>query len=112
MRPLRAGDLRHRIEIRRPVQTDDGKGGYVTEWQDIGKPWAEVIGLQGRESVMNHALQGVAVYRIRIRHRRGIDTGDQVRFGAIELNIRSCADPFGTRRELVIIADTANALAA
>lgn len=102
--------MRHQITIQRPSQVDDGNGGYTTKLDALAKPWAEVIGLDGRESVMDHVLRGVSVYRIRIWYRDGIDTGDQLLFGAQTLNIRSSADPYGTRRELLIIADTAGTL--
>lgn len=109
MKPLRSSDLTERIAIRRPVKADNGKGGYTTTWSTVAEPWARVIGLDGRESVMEHVLQGVSVYQIRIWYREGIQASDQVTLGARNLNIRSCADPFGTRRELLLVADTASA---
>ncbi|AJP72931.1 phage head closure protein [Sphingomonas hengshuiensis] len=112
MTPLRAEDLRHRIEIRRPTETKDGKGGWTTSWPVIALPWAEVIGLDGRESVMDQVLEGVSVYRIRIRWRAGILVKDQVRHGAVTLNITSAVDPDGKREQLVIMASTAAALKA
>lgn len=110
MKPLRAADLRHQVTIQRPVQVDDGRGGYATELRPIATPFAEILGLDGRESVMDHVLRGVSVLRIRIWHRDGVDTGDQVIHAGQTLNIRSSVDPLGTRRELLIIADTAGAL--
>ncbi len=110
MKPLRAADLRNQVTIQRPVQADDGRGGYTTAMTVLAKPWAEVVGQDGRESVMEHVLLGISVYRIRIWYRDGIDTGDQVLIGGKVLNIRSCADPYGTRRELLIMADTAGTL--
>ena len=108
MKPLETDDLTHKLAIRRATEVDNGKGGYTTDWSDLCMPWGEVIGLAGHESVLEHALQGIAVYRIRIWYREGLLPADQVRYGALDLNIRSVADPFGTRRELVILADTAS----
>ena len=110
MKPLSAADLRHRITISASVETDNGRGGSATAWTPIAKPWAEVLGLDGRESVMNKVLQGVSVYRIRIRYRADIEPKQQIRFGSATLNIKSVSDPFGTRRELVIMADTESTL--
>jgi len=110
MKPLEAGDLRHRIEIRRGTKEKDGKGGSTIAWTPIAKPWAEVISLDGKEAMAEHVKQGVASYRIRIRYREGINTNDQVRHGALELNITSAADPNGDREQLVILATTAAAL--
>lgn len=120
MRRLLGGDLRHRLIIRRATETDNGKGGFTTAWASVATVRAEVQGLDGRESVMAEALQGVSVFRIRIRWRSDIRSGDQFRdaagscFGtdnegaARDVNIRSISDPDGRRRQLVIIADTSS----
>jgi SPP1 family predicted phage head-tail adaptor len=109
---LGAGRLRHRIEIRRRSREKDGKGGYTDVWTSIAKPWAEVVSLDGKEGMAEHVLQGASSYRIRIRHREGINTNDQVRHGALELNITSAVDPDGMREQLVILATTAAAVKA
>lgn len=106
MKALRAEDLRHRITIRRFGDADNGRGGYTTGWSTIASPWANVTGLQGREILVNKVLQGISVYQIRIWYREGITTGDQIWYGALDLNIKSCTDPDGGRRELLIVADT------
>ena len=108
--PLPAGRLRYKIEIVRLVESDDGRGGSATEWQVVASPWAEVIGLTGREAVLEKVLQGIRVYRITLRHRRDIQPRDQIRYGDEDLNIRSAVDPSGRREELVILADTDGAL--
>jgi len=106
---LRAGDLKHRIKIKRSTLTPDGKGGFTKTWPVIAQPWAEVIGLDGRESVIARSLQGVSSYRIRIRYRGDIKPADQIQYGAIELNLRSAVDPNGDREQLLILADTGSA---
>lgn len=111
MRPLRAEDLRQRIIIARADEAADGKGGFTTSWLPIAAPMAEVVGLDGREAVMERVLDGISVYRIRIRWRRSLDirASDQVAIGSTVLNVRApAADPFGTRRELMFLADTSS----
>lgn len=120
MRKLKAGDLRHRLIIRRATEASNGKGGWTTAWTDLATLSAEVTGLDGRESVMSEALQSVSVFRIRIRWRADIRSVDQLRsvsgacFGvdnagqARDVNIRSISDPDGRREQLIIIADTAS----
>jgi SPP1 family predicted phage head-tail adaptor len=110
MKPLNAGDLNRKIQIRRSTEVSDGKGGYVTEWETIAEPWAEVKGQGGSEATIDHVLQSISVYRIRIRWRGDVQAADQIRIGALELNIRSAEDPNGDREQLVIIADTGAAL--
>jgi head-tail adaptor len=116
---LRAGDLRHSLVIRRASEIRTARGGYTSDWGDVATLSAEVTGLDGRESVMDQALQGISVFRVRIRWRSDIQTSDQLRptgssFGydaegkPRDVNIRSIADPDGRREQLVIIADTAS----
>lgn len=110
---MRAGKLRSRITIRRSAEVKNERGGYDETWADLGTIFAEVTGLDGRESVMDKVLQGISVYRVTIRWRDDLKASDQLRsaggcFGGRDVNIRSAVDPTGRREELVIIADTAS----
>lgn len=102
-----AGRLRHTVVIRREVQVQNAKGGYDTSWQTVASPKAKVEGLDGRESMLAHALQGISSYRVTIRWRTGIKVSDQLVLpDGTELNIASANDPTGKREKLVILADT------
>lgn len=99
------GKLRHRITIRRPQEVSNGHGGYATVWTTIATPWADATSLGGREAVIGEALQGIAVFRFRIRWRDDIRASDQVRHDGVDLNITAPpADPDGRRRWLVFTA--------
>lgn len=100
---------RHKLLIRRAEELDNGKGAYTSSWSTIAEPWAEAEGLNGREAVLDHSLQSISVYRFRTRWNSNIKAADQVRFGAIDLNITSATDPVGNGRDLVIIATTEGA---
>lgn len=113
MKPLSAGDLRHRITVRRATEIKTDTGGYRTDWCDYTELWAEVTALDGREVVMDQVLQGISVYRVRIRYRTDLTPDDQLRsagscFGGRDVNIRSIADPDGLRKQLIIMVDTAS----
>jgi head-tail adaptor len=119
MPPLRAGNLRHELTVRRVSEIPNGKGGYKSDWGKVATANGEVTGLGGSESVIGQALQGISVFQIRIRWRQDIAVDDQLRptgscFGfdaegnARDVNIRSIVDPDGKRQQLVIIADTAS----
>jgi SPP1 family predicted phage head-tail adaptor len=110
---LAAGRLRERITIRRATETRNNRGGYTTSWADFVTIAAEVIGLDGRESLMDQVLQGISTYRVTIRWRADLLDSDQMRstgscFGGRDVNIRSIVDPDRRREQLVIIADTAS----
>lgn len=108
--PLLTGQRNHRIEIKRSAKISDGKGGWTTGWATIATPWAEVQGQDGREALVGQALQGISTYRIRIAWRADAPKpADQIRYGDLDLNIRSVSDPNGDRQQLVIFADTGSA---
>ena len=103
---LTPGRLRERITIRRLTTTRVPGGGMTSTWSDLATIWAEVIGINGRESVIAEAFQGTSFYRITIRWRADISDADQLRYRSIDLNIRSVSDPDGMREQLLILADT------
>lgn len=112
MKPLTANCLRHRITIRRGTEASDGKGGFRTSWTTVLQTWAEVTGLDGRESAVERVLEGVSAYRFRIRWRGDVEirASDQVLLDGRELNIKVPAnDPDDRRRELVFVAETQSA---
>jgi SPP1 family predicted phage head-tail adaptor len=105
---IQAGRLRERLTFRRLTDTPDGMGGFDRAWSTLAENIpAEVISQNGREAVIASALQGISAYRILIRKRAGLSTGDQILFGDLELNIRSIApDPRFPHEALQIFADT------
>ena len=104
---LRAGQLRHRITIRRAQQIQNSKGGYDSSWLTVASPKARLEGLDGRESTLANTLQGISAWRITIRWRSGILQSDQILLAdGTELNVASATDPDGKRERLIILADT------
>ncbi|WP_294292698.1 phage head closure protein [uncultured Sphingomonas sp.] len=105
-RPL-SSRLKRRLDIIRPTETKTGGGGYTTALVPVASAVpAEIISLTGSEAVKDRVLRGIRVYRITIRWRADVGQKDQISFGAERVNIRSAVDPDGSRRELVIHADT------
>lgn len=71
---MRAGDLRHQIEIqhrvtpRDPVTLEFGE----PEWQLFAKVWAGVSPLSARDLIAAQAAQSEATARMVIRYRPGV----------------------------------------
>ncbi|MDN5519194.1 phage head closure protein [Pseudomonas sp.] len=71
---MRAGDLRHRIEIqhkvtpRNPETLEFGE----PEWTMLAKVWAQVAPLSARDLLAAQAAQSEATARMVIRHRFGV----------------------------------------
>ena len=71
---MKAGDLRHRIELqhkvtpRDPVTLEYGE----PEWQLFAKVWAQVAPLSARDLLAAQAAQSEATARMVIRYRSGV----------------------------------------
>ncbi len=71
---MKAGDLRHRIEIQHQVTPRDPATGEYgePEWQVFAKVWAQVSPLSARDLIAAQAGQSEATARVVIRHRKGV----------------------------------------
>ncbi len=101
---MRAGDLRHRIEIGRYVEGKDEWGDPLPPtWQTVATVWASVEGLSGRLlfEAQQSAMQ--SDHRVTIRYRTGIEPGMIVRHDGRELEIQAVLDRDGRRRGLQLM---------
>ena len=109
---IRAGELRHKVQVRRSAMVSDGFGGQLRTTSTVAILRCKVEGLDGRESVMAHALTGISTYRITTRFRPGLLPTDQLVLddGRV-LNITSICDVEGRRIQLQLLATTASVVA-
>lgn len=71
---MRAGDLRHRVELQRPVFSQDPVTGEMTPaWVEVAKIYAAIESLSARDFLAAAAAQSKVSARIVIRYRAGID---------------------------------------
>jgi SPP1 family predicted phage head-tail adaptor len=105
--------MRDRIAIRRKTTTKNPTTGAPSEtWANLAGAdniYAEVVSLNGRESVIGSVLQGISYFQITIRYRRDILPSDQIIWLTSddrELNIHSAEDRLGTRQWTTIQAST------
>ncbi|MCE0881056.1 phage head closure protein [Pseudomonas putida] len=71
---MKAGDLRHRIELQHKVTPRDPATLEFgePEWQLFAKVWAKVTPLSARDMIAAQAAQSEATARIVIRYRSGV----------------------------------------
>ena len=99
---MRAGELRHRVELQEKTETQTALG--VTEtWRTVATLWADVRDLAGREYYAAAQTQTEVTTRVRIRYRAGVTPAWRLLHGARTLEIRSVIDPDGRRRELQLM---------
>lgn len=69
---MKAGKLRHRVIIERPVQIQDPVTGAVRiEWEHFRTVWASIEPLSVREFLAAQQTQSVVTARITLRYSSG-----------------------------------------
>lgn len=85
---MRAGDLRHRIEIQKKEFTQDGDTGeMVPHWVSLAIVHAKVEPLSVRELIAASAPMSKVSTRIVIRYRPGVDATMRIVFRGKTYNI-------------------------
>lgn len=69
---MRAGELRHRLKIQRPVQVRTGSGAFDEVFETWLEVWGAVEPLTPREIFAAAQVQSDITTRVRIRYRPGI----------------------------------------
>ena len=70
---MRAGRLRHRLQIQMPVEARDDLGGFRQVWMSGGDVWADVEPLKGREGFEAQSLEARLSHRITLRGLTELD---------------------------------------
>lgn len=100
---MRAGRLRHRVEIQTLGETRDPAGDVVPAWTTDATVWAGIEPLRGRELVTAERIEGRTPIRVRMRHYPGLTSANRLLFGSRELNIDSVASIRETDREMEVM---------
>lgn len=75
---MRAGPMRHRCAMFKPVLTKNKSGGFDTSWTEVGKLWCEITLPTGRVSPVAEQLKVVVTAEIRIRPRADAVAGNRL----------------------------------
>lgn len=92
---IHAARLNRRIVIRAPQRTPDTAGGYALSWSTHATLWARVEERRGKEKLETGKDRAEQRYRFTIRHRSDLDTGMQVLWNGLQMDIESLRDPDG-----------------
>jgi len=85
---MRAGDLRHTVEIQKPVRTQDQNTGEVTTtWSRVAVVAAHVEPFSVRDFMQSQADQSELSARIKVRYRTGITADMRILFRGQVYNI-------------------------
>ena len=77
---MRAGNLRHRVQIQSVTQTRDAFGGHTNAWATDATVWGSVEPLEGKELTEAQAVNARATVRVRIRAYPGLTPKHRIVF--------------------------------
>jgi len=89
---VRAGKLRHPVDLRTLVQTPDGAGGQTESYVTLASVFASIERIEETEDLNAGMLQNVTTHKIKIRFCTGLSVSDRVRFGSREFEITTIDD--------------------
>lgn len=69
---MRAGSLRRRIQIQKPVTTTDGEGTESVVWSPLVSTWAEIDWLQGRQVLEAEQVEHPRTVTVTVRNQPSI----------------------------------------
>ena len=81
---MKIGKMDKRITLFRPIPTEDGYGGFQTDYEEMGQIWAQVIQTNYAEQEAQGTPMNREQLRLKIRPRKDIRRGWRLRlFGEI-----------------------------
>lgn len=101
---IRAGELRHRIQLVKPTLVQDASGGIEEDQASVtATVWASVEALTGRELYAAQQKVSEVTHKITIRYMSGITAKLNVRFDNREFQIEAVQNPDERRKMLLLL---------
>lgn len=92
---MRAGALRHLVEVQQPGGSRDAVGGRITTWTTIGTVYASIETLSGTEKLVAAQRQAETSHLIRLRYDpalAALDASWRILFGTRVFVIEEVSD--------------------
>lgn len=83
-KPINPAKYRNRITFQKEQEYQTPEGHWVTDWVDveeIGKVWAEIKSIRGREFIMAGANAVDVTARITIRYNKHVTDDMRIKYG-------------------------------
>lgn len=103
MKAVRAGQLRHRVALQRPVSTRNSFGEVTLAWETYAERWAAVEPISGRERLLAAQVQAQLTHRVLLRPLDvTVSPRDQVAYRGRVLKVEAVRDLEERGRLLVL----------
>lgn len=90
---IKAGKLRHRLEIQARTATQDSFGDALTAWATVATRWASIEPQSGRETWRADQQQPDTSGVIKFRYFAGLRPRDRIVWGSRVFNVEAVIDP-------------------
>ena len=100
---VRAGDLRHRVEVQTRAVTQDTFGDSINTWSFENHRWASIRQLTARELEIHSRPEAVATHRIQMRHYAGFSVTNRLLYKGRDFNVISSNDEWEKVHSTVLI---------
>jgi SPP1 family predicted phage head-tail adaptor len=98
---MRAGQLRHRVQLQRQHLADDLAGGDDVSFDTVATLWANVTTAGGREFWEAKKLVPELTHQVELRYRSDVAPGMRFVFRSAVLRIHAAPDPDERRVRLL-----------
>lgn len=85
---MRAGRLRHRVDIRKNYPTRDSYGNKTNAWRTIATRWAAIEPIKATERMSANQMQMEVTHRVTVRFIDELQPMDRVRAHPGSINSR------------------------
>ncbi len=86
---MRAGPLRHRIELQSQSSAPNGIGESILTWATDDTVWASVAPKGGTERYRENKESAEVTHKIRLRYYPGLNPAMRIKFGARIFDIQT-----------------------
>lgn len=100
---MRAGQLRHRVQIQEAADTRASDGSLARTWATVRTCWASIEPLRGQELWEAQQVQARVNTRVRMRYWAGLTPEHRIKHGTDVYNIAAVLNPEGRSRELEVL---------
>jgi SPP1 family predicted phage head-tail adaptor len=100
---MRAGDLRHRLEIQTATETLDTFGEPITTWATTVTRWGSVNPVIGRERFQANQITPETTHTIKLRYY-ALSAKQRIKWGTRIFNIENLYHTEEIKRDTIVMA--------
>lgn len=102
---IRAGKLRHQVDLQERVSDPDAMGDLADEWATYATVWCAVEPVSGQEVEVAKVLDARVTHKIRMRYQPDLHPTHRILFGTRVMHIKDVRTWEERGAETVVLAE-------